>query len=130
MKRRVSIVKLINHRAESGIRVGQVNIWAQGFFHMCMVLRKFINEGFIECCIKRALEDKFPDDWEADVRQPQEDIVIFGDLLPYGLTPQLAGALGWVGFGNCNSLCRREWDQLRALGGFWEREVLDATIQL
>jgi hypothetical protein len=94
------------------------------------VLRKIINEGFLECHIQRFLVDKLPDDWEADIRQQREDTVIFGDVLPYGLTPQLAGALGLAGFGNCNCLGRREWDQLRELGGIWTQEVLDDAIQL
>jgi hypothetical protein len=113
MKRRVSIVQLINYRSESGARLGRVNTLAHGFYYVYMVLRKIVNGGFLECHIDRLLADK-----------------LLVDVLPYGLTIQLAGALGWAGFGNCNCLGRREWDQLRALGGFLEQEVLDAAIHL
>ena len=98
---------------------------------MYMTLRKFVNGIFLECYIDRVLVYKLPADaWEADVKQPPEDMVTFRDVLPQGLTPQLPGALGWAGFGNCNCLGRREWDQLRALRGNWAQEEIDATVHL
>jgi hypothetical protein len=97
---------------------------------VCTVLKRIINEGILECHIQRFLVDKLPDEWEAGIRQPREDIVIFGDVLPDGITPQLAGALGWTGLGNWHCLGRREWDHLRESGGLGAQEILDDASQL
>jgi hypothetical protein len=131
MKRRVLIVKLINYRSESGARLGPVNKMAQEFYYVYVEPRKILNGGVLECHIERLLVDTLPaDDWEADVRQPPEDIVTFRDVLPYGLTPQLAGTLAWAGFGNCNCLGRRERDQLQVLHSIWAQDEIDAAIHL
>jgi hypothetical protein len=108
MKRRVSSVQLMSYRTEAGVRLGRVNTFAQGYYKVCMVLEKFVKEGLLECYINRVLIDKpSADDWGADVRPPPDDIVVSGDVLPPGLTPQLAAALASAGFGNCNCLSSR-----------------------
>jgi hypothetical protein len=141
MKRRVSIVKLIIYRSESGARLRPVDTTAQGCYYVYRALRKLyyvyvapreiVNGGFLECHIERVLVDKLPaDDWKADVRPPPDDIVVYRDVLPQGLTPQLAGALAWAGFGNCNCFSRRERNPLQVLRGGWTQEEIDAVIHL
>jgi hypothetical protein len=131
MKRRVSIVQLINYRTEEGVRLGRVNTLAQGYNKVHMVLEKLVKEGLLECYINRVLIDKpSAGDWGADVRPPPDDIVVFRDVLPPGLTPQLAAALAWAGVGNCNCLSRRERDRLQVLRGIWTQAEIDAVIHL
>jgi hypothetical protein len=131
MKRRVSIVQLMNYRTEAGVRLGRVNTFAQGYYKMCMVLEKFVKEGLLECYMNRVLIDKpSADNWGADARPPPDDIVVSRDVLPPGLTPQLAAALAWAGFRNCKCLSRRQRDQLYVLCGIWTGAELDAVIHL
>jgi hypothetical protein len=55
-KRRVSIVNLINYRAESGTRLGRVKASDKAaFFHVCMIISKVVNGKFSECEIDRSL---------------------------------------------------------------------------
>ena len=67
------------------------------------------------------------------MRQPPADLVTSRDVLPYAITPILAGCLGWQGFGHCKCLGRRDWDKLRALSASRRcltQEIIDAVIQL